>query len=88
MRKLLTVLFVLAAYFVPTAKAQSTVGGVSVRKLSDLCQMGVTLNATGQGSAKRYIETTLQGRFAMGLSTTQQYKAQMSWIRSNCPAYY
>lgn len=88
MLKTLFVSFLLSASFVPIANAQSSVGGVSLKQLSELCRGGAMMGAQGGNVASRnYIDTTLKGRYAMGNSTMEQYAAQKKWMQSNCPAY-
>jgi len=60
--------------------------GISLQRLEELCRAGALMGATG-GSGRNYIDTTLQGRYSMGNSTSQQYRNQINWLRSNCPAY-
>jgi hypothetical protein len=60
--------------------------GISLQRLEELCRAGALMGATG-GSGRNYIDTTLQGRYSMGNSTSQQYRNQINWFRSSCPAY-
>lgn len=72
----------------PSARAQGYAGtGISNKVLEDLCQMGALLDATSNTSTRHYVDTTLKGRFATGNSTAQEYRNQLKWFRSNCPAY-
>ena len=61
--------------------------GVSKATLENLCQMAALQGATGNTSSRHFVDTTLKGRFAIGNSTSQQYKNQLNWFRNNCPAY-
>lgn len=61
--------------------------GLAKESLENFCQMGALQGVMGKTSTRHYVDTTLKGRFAMGNSTAQQYKNQINWFRSNCPAY-
>ena len=61
--------------------------GTSQATLENLCQMAALQGASGNTSSRHYIDTLLKGRFALGNSTSQQYKNQLNWFRNNCPAY-
>jgi len=83
MLRSLIVTFVLSTSFIPIANAQPSVGGLPLETMDKLCNMGAMLG----GGAKKYIDAVLQGRYAAGNSTTQQYKQQKNWMKSNCPVY-
>jgi hypothetical protein len=82
-------LLLISFVFTPfSVYAQGYAGtGLSKDTLENFCQMAALQGAMGNTSSRHYVDTTLKGRFAMGNSTSQQYKNQLNWFRNNCPAY-
>ena len=66
----------------PAALASRANLGVSTEKLEELCRYASMLD-----NPRRYLDALIQGRYAAGNSTIEEYRNQKNWMINNCPSY-